>query len=113
MYLSGQRSPTLAASVAVELKHTTWLLLGPADTRHRVLIKYQFIGDGEPLYEQMVPAAMTVALLSVCGDSWFILGAIIVHAPQVCRFTPSLIRLGPDEAVNQLSPTHTPQYIHC
>ena len=27
------------------------------------------------------------SLLSVCVDSWFILGAMIVHAPQVCSLT--------------------------
>ena len=52
------------------------------------------------------------SLLSVCGDSWFILCAMIPRAPQVCSLTQpqSLIsltqaRLG---CSNQLSNTHTP-----
>ena len=48
----------------------------------------------------------------VCGDSWFILDAMIAHAPQLCglRLTP-----GPDEAVNvkyhrpHTHSTYTPQ----
>ncbi|KAK0146598.1 hypothetical protein N1851_014051 [Merluccius polli] len=37
--------------------------------------------------EPMLQAAMPVAPLSVCVDSWFILGAMIAHAPQVCSPT--------------------------
>ncbi|KAK0136724.1 hypothetical protein N1851_027105 [Merluccius polli] len=65
------------------------LVAFPGALRHRtqvdVDLKIAFIGDGKMVYaEQMVSAAMTVALsLSVCGDSWFILGAVIAHAPQV------------------------------
>ena len=39
--------------------------------------------------ELMLQAAMTVVALSssVCVDGWFILGAMIAHAPQVCNPT--------------------------
>ena len=38
--------------------------------------------------EQMVNAAMTVSLSWVCGDSWFILGAMITLHPR-CAVPPS------------------------
>ena len=56
------------------------------------------------------------SLLSVCGDSWFILGAMIAHAPQVCSPTQprvSSVWLRPGGAANKLSTTHTPQYVFC
>ena len=38
--------------------------------------------------ELMLQAAMTEAPSpSVCIDSWFILGAMLAHAPQVCSPT--------------------------
>ena len=45
--------------------------------------------------ELMVQTAMTVAPPRVCVDGWFILGAMIAHAPQVCSPPPaqSLISL--------------------
>ena len=35
----------------------------------------------------MVQTAMPVAPPRVCVDGWFILGAMIAHAPQVCSPT--------------------------
>ena len=64
-----------------------WLLPVPfpGALRHRTRVDVGYIspliGDGKMLTaEPMLQAAMTVALLSVCVDSWFILGAIIAHA---------------------------------
>ena len=70
------------------------------------------VGDDEMLYaEQMLHAAMTESLSWVCGDSWFILGAMMALHHRCAAPPPrvSSVLLGPGEAVDQLSTTHTPQ----
>ena len=38
------------------------------------------------------------SLLSVCGDSWLILGAMNAHAPQVCSPHPAQSLVRPTQA---------------
>ena len=99
--------------VAVDSNHTPpchqSLLLGPSETGQRSMLVEVCV-----YWRWYSPSRCNVLpwqwLSPACVDIWFILGAMIAHAPQVCSPTQPRVQsvcLGPGEAVNQLSTTHS------
>ena len=72
----------MGASVAIDLYHTPpkWPCCPPPPTKVQVVVEYTSLLARWYKLEQMLNTVMTEAhSLSVCGESWFIVGALIVH----------------------------------